>query len=447
MAIGFACATTMELCLRAATAAEDEKGGTILSQQLPPSANRTEIALDSNTEGAAKSEVAENRAQSYFDEKQFLTALHLDPGRYLQLRGLDAPSVGIREAWISKSGTSGTSRLTEWSTQSAAFAVRHEDLFGLHLNLISLSSGSPSPETQIGSGGPRRFAPTTSLGLGVEPSILWSREGDLSPHVEIGSTPLNGIVGPTLQGRVGVTKRFGRAEVSADLFRQSITESILSYTGVVDPSSGRGFGRVIESGGELNLTAPIANRWNFETTAAAAIVTGVHVADNAHFSVEVSPSYALRVPRFDYFKVGPTYSFDTFNRNLSEFTFGQGGYFSPHTLHKFGLNANFLSAEGRDFMIRGSFFPGWEIEHEASAPEFPLNDNGERFPGSHSSGSSITGEAAAVYQLGSRWFLGGQLRFQRSAQFNELALGLSLKFSFDARRAVFSTDLPNPSLR
>jgi cellulose synthase operon protein C len=134
--------------------------------------------------------------------------------------------------------------------------------------------------------------------------------------------------------------------------------------------------------------------------------------------------------------------FERYNRNLSEFTLGQGGYFSPQSSQTVGLATDFQSSEGRDYVVHGNFSPGWATNFQASSPMFPLGDNGERFPVQHQSGANVSGEGPFAYRIGDRLALGGLVRFRQSPQYNELLVGLTLKLSFSPRAALFSSDLP-----
>jgi cellulose synthase operon protein C len=389
------------------------------------------------------SESTEDAAEAAFDDKRFLSAWRLNPASYPLLSGIDSPLARAGIGWFDKSGDPGTSRLQEWSTIPTGFVTSGEDVFGIGLALISLDAGQPGPNAEIGTPGPRVAEPTTNLGIGIAPEIAWKHEGTTSPWIELGSTPFNGVVGPTFAGRLGAVLEFGQTKITPEFYRRSIAESILSYTGIVDPGTGRGFGRVVETGGKVEIEQPLTKRWSLDVSTSAGSVTGVSVAQNAHFSVEINPSYDLHLPHFDAFTIGPSIAFESFNRNLSGFTFGQGGYFSPQYDNDVGVAIDFQSEEGRDFIIRGNLSAGWETNYQASSPIFPLNDTGERFPAKHQSGAGISGEISFAYRMSARLSLGGMVECRESPQYNDILVGLILKLSFSPRRALFSSDLPN----
>jgi hypothetical protein len=407
--------------------------------EVRASAQPVVVKGNDTEEGRARAK----RAAEACRNKLFLTAFHLAPDQYPSLKDLDTPSITAGTAWRSKSGTKGTSRLEQWSTITSASASRGEDVFRFGVEVLSLASGTPRDDEAIGSSEERRFRPTTRLDAGVAPSIGWSREGTLSPFVELGTTPLNGILSPTVRGRAGTKMRSGDdMELSTEAFREPVLESILSYTGIIDPTTGRGFGRVVETGGQASASYSITERWDAAGMASSGIRTGTDVADNMHTSAELSLSYDLKLPKCDSFTIGPEYSFEHFDRNQSGFTLGNGGYYSPHIFHRIGVGLNFLSLEARDLVVRGSISPGWQHSREEGVPVFPSDQRSGRTLTSRKDSADFDSQIDALYRLTGHWALGAHAHVERSPQFNESFAGISLRFSFGQRSSLVSTDIP-----
>jgi len=219
-------------------------------------------------------------------------------------------------------------------------------------------------------------------------------------------------------------------------------ESILSYTGIIDPTTGRGFGRVVETDGKGSASYSITERWDAAAMASLGVRTGKDVADNVHTAAELSLSYDLKLPKFDSFTVGPEYSFERFDHNQSGFTLGNGGYYSPQSLHRIGIGVNFLSLEARDLVVRGSVSPGWQHSREGGVPVFPASERRGRTATTRKDSPDFDSEVDAVYRLTDHWSLGGLAHVERSPQFNEWFTGISLRFSFGARSSLMSTDIP-----
>jgi hypothetical protein len=90
---------------------------------------------------------------------------------------------------------------------------------------------------------------------------------------------------------------------------------------------------------------------------------GENVASNQGVSLNMGLATDLRLRGFDYFTLGPDVSFDAYRKNLSHFTLGHGGYFSPERLFGLGASAHFLPLGARQ-TSSGDF--SWELFDGAS---------------------------------------------------------------------------------
>jgi hypothetical protein len=71
-----------------------------------------------------------------------------------------------------------------------------------------------------------------------------------------------------------------------------------------------------------------------------------------------------------------------------------------------------------------------------------LTQTGPIFQGGGESGIGFDTQLAGVYRLNDRLQLGGFFNVAQSVNFTDLGGGLMLRYLFDSRPAVFSTDLP-----
>ena len=383
--------------------------------------------------------VAQRNAQDAYARKDFLAAAQAEPAPSPALApalaNFGTPSFGLSETYRSKSGGTGTSRLESTALDVFGSLTHDTDRVTVRLHLVTLDAGRAPP----GNGAARL---TTRLPLGVEPLIAWERQPGaapaLSPFAELGTTSLGGVVGPTVQGRAGLGwwAPGGSARVAG--YRQSITESVLSFTGIIDPATGRRFGRVTETGATVQGYIQVLPRWGVFAQVGGGVRDGVGVASNGHVQAAATLSYDLRVPGFDSFTLGPSYQFSHFNRDLSGFTPGQGGYYSPAASHVAGAALRLLTREAQGFSVRASSFVGWQFARSAGAAD----GQGGRLAASRQDGFNAVGEVLAAYRLSEHWVAGGMVRYQVSPQFNDLYAGLSLAYSLGSRAAVLSADLP-----
>ena len=433
--------------VRAGRTAEAAAAFERLYRAMPDAASASGLAAASGDLGRAQSladelggplreAVRHRSAEDAFGRKTFLAAARIDPALRPALVNLDAPTFSWDAAYRSKSGGTGTSRLDSATGDLAGSWVSGLDRFTGRLHFVSLDAGHPpSP-----AGAVARM--TTRLPLGVEPSFAWERQTAaaplLSPFAEIGLTPIGGAVGPTMQGQGGVAWQAAGFNLRGTAFRQSITESVLSFTGIVDPLTGRRFGRVTETGGKVEGYMGLAPRWGVYGQVTLANRDGVHVQSNLHGAAATTLSYDFRPAGFDTLTLGPSYQFSTFQRDLSGFTPGQGGYYSPAESHTVGAAFRFQTAEAQGFVVKGSVFTGWQFARSEGAAD----GQGGKGAASRQDGFNSVGEVVGLYRLGPRWALGGMLRYQVSPQYTDLYGGLALTFSLADREGVLSADLP-----
>ena len=380
------------------------------------------------------------KATDAFDSKQFLTALHLAPRQYPLLTGLDTPQLAGGELLSDKSGPAGLGRIDQIATVIAGSITRGEDVFGIRTKFLSLFSGPPVAGQAVGSSDARLFSPTTRLALGLESAFSWFREGAVMPYAEFGATPAGGVLPPTVAGRGGAVIQFDDSQASGQLYRRPITESILSYTGIADPATGRGFGRVTETGAKLAGSYQVTKDFSAEPSVSYGLRSGVAVVDNRHFSAELELPYAFKVSDFDSFTLGPGYYFEHFDRNENQFTIGSGGYYSPQSYHRVGLTWNFQTTELRNFVVAGWISPGWQWGRENAVVVFPFGD-ARLIPRANESDADFEGQISAVYRLGANWSLGGVVQGEQSPQFRQLSAFVSLRYSFAPRAALVSRDI------
>jgi hypothetical protein len=389
---------------------------------------------------ASDDESGEEKARDAFDSKQFLTALHLAPKQYPLLTGLDAPRLAAGELLSDKSGPAGLGRIDQIGTVIAGSITHGEDVFGIRTKFLSLFSGPPVAGQAVGSSDARLFSPTTRLALGIEPTVSWFREGAVMPYAEFGATPAGGVLPPTIAARGGAVIQFDDSQASGQLYRRPITESILSYTGITDPGTGRSFGRVTETGAKVDGSLQVTKGFSAEPSVSYGLRGGVAVADNPHFSAELELPYAVKVSNFDSFTVGPGYYFEHFDRNESEFTIRSGGYYSPQSYHRVGVTWNFQTAEMRDFVITGWITPGWQWSRENEVVVFPFGD-ARLVPRAKESAPDFEGLISAAYRLAANWSLGGVVHGEQSPQFRQVSAFVSLRYSFAPRGALVSRDI------
>jgi hypothetical protein len=381
-------------------------------------------------------------ADDYFGRDLFVLAnanrVNARPG----LAQVDSPSL----AWLPfarhRSGISGLGQLDMYGVSTQARWGRGLHRFGFDVDMIWLDAGALATGAQVGSLGTPITTTTLSEDSLVVPQLSYQYAGALGPYLSIGSTPLGGAVGGVPVATLGLRYRGRNRFWDINLFAQNIQQSILSTSGLIDATTGRAWGRVVERGGRGRIWQALNSRWSVTASGTLAQIVGHEVADNLHLGGRFGLGYALAVPGFDYFTVGPAYGFEHYSDNRRFFTYGHGGYFSPEQFHKAGVELNMQTTDGQPFVLRAYTALSYQHTDEANARAFPLTDSGPLLFGGTTDGIAFDTNITGVYRLGPQVQIGGFFDVVQSPNFTDIGGGLMLRLFLEPRPAAVSTDLP-----
>jgi hypothetical protein len=174
----------------------------------------------------------------------------------------------------------------------------------------------------------------------------------------------------------------------------------------------------------------------------AARYGGKQVEDNHAWGGDASIGRDLRLEGFAYSSLGFGVGFDQFARNLSHFTVGHGGYFSPQRYARMGPSLDFQTKENDDWMVRGRVAGGWARKREDPAPVLPLAPDGRVYDGSNSGGRDFSMQLSSAVRLTPYIQVGAAIQRSVSPQYRDLQAMLLVRVHFDPRRGVVSADLP-----
>lgn len=272
-----------------------------------------------------------------------------------------------------RTGEAGLSRLTELgNTTSFSFSPANTGRLTVKAQPVYVDAGKPnlSGSRRFGSNpmlvpaAPLRPGNQDDAGLALSASYAL---GDFT--VDVGTAPF-GFRFDRLQGGVQWQPALTDAlhlRVTAD--RRPVTDSVLAYAGAKDPLSGREWGGVMRTGGEVGLY--------YDRPAGGAYgavgyhrYTGTGVADNAAWNgalgVYLRP---YRTPTAQL-QVGAALNYLNFDKNLSQFTLGHGGYFSPRNYFALALPVSYrTTVRNWRFDLGGAV--GYQHFRQARTPYFP----------------------------------------------------------------------------
>ncbi len=317
-------------------------------------------------------------------------------------------------------------------------------------------------EINIDTSAPYIQNPTTVV-KAVAYDLSYSMDGGFNPFFSVGLSP-DGPVGRVLTFRGGLTQQMSWGNFRLEGFSQPVKESILSYTGMNDPYSDRQFGRVLKSGGSIDLYYELDGHWQLTGQLTGAMLNGKRVADNWMISGTTGLGYSFDVPEFDYLTIGPTLTAQHYDKSLNHYTLGHGGYFSPKFYVNTGLGLSFLTNEGQKYIAKGSLIGGYQYFDESKTPWFPtgglagfsqntnavIRNGGDiLFNGSpfydrnQDDGISFSTEVKGAWLVFPHVQFGGGFFARRTADYEDYGVGAFIRVFFLPRKALFSTDIPD----
>lgn len=287
-----------------------------------------------------------------------------------------------RTAWASfglgvrsRDGQSGLDRLTDIETpvefsvagvNAGRFRIRAVPVF---LDAGSLSGqqvplfGQAALATEIPDGY-SRAQDESGVAVGAVYSIA-----DFT--ADIGSSPL-GFPVETLVGGLNWRPSLGAVSFKLDLSRRSVTDSLLSYAGAVDPLTGDTWGGVTKTGGRLDMAYDLG-QYGVYANGSYHVLDGENVARNSVYEIG-GGFYARALDRRDM-RVTWGLNVTTFfyDKNLRRFTWGHGGYFSPQSYFAVAIPVEWSGGRGR-FSYKLNAALGIQSFKEDGAAAFP-NDS------------------------------------------------------------------------
>ncbi|MFW7266595.1 cellulose synthase subunit BcsC-related outer membrane protein [Gluconacetobacter sp. Hr-1-5] len=355
-----------------------------------------------------------------------------------------APQLDANTYVRSRTGTAGLGQLTELAvpiTGTIPFeSWQHRISFSVTPTF--LFTGDPLRNTYsadrfgtvplYGSGFARHHAyDVQGVGLDVRYVNHWFA-------ADVGSSPLGFPLANVLGGVEFSPRLTDNLTLRITGDRRMVTDSELSYAGMRDPGTGREWGAVTRVGGHGQLEW--ANeRWNAYAGGGFGLLEGTHVVDNTEIDAELGGSVTVWQQRQrQRLRLGVNAEYLAYHRNEYEFTYGQGGYFSPQSYYAIMPSAEYTGHIGRwTWLVMGNI--GYQNYHVDSTSYFPLDPTMQRmmalpgpnrYDGQGASGIAGTGRARIVYQLTDRLRLGAEGQYVRSGNWSEASGMLMAHYRF-----------------
>ncbi|MBW3504636.1 cellulose synthase complex outer membrane protein BcsC [Pseudomonas sp. NKUCC02_KPG] len=275
-------------------------------------------------------------------------------------------------------------------------------------------------------------------------------------NVDIGRTPDNFKV-PNWLGGVAYSSKFESVGWTLTGSRRPLSNSILSYAGATDPITGITWGGVTSNGLTLSLSHDEGGVDGVWASFGQHWLRGKNVEDN-HKSTAMAGYYYRLVERTDErMRTGLTLMYWGYDKDLSEYTLGQGGYYSPQKYYSIGVPLNYAFRTA-NWSVALESSVSWSYAKTDANDLYPLSGlNDKLIQGldergfqladglGQTSGGSSTGigyrlQGLVERRLSDHLVLGGGLLYQHSDSYAPSRAMLYLRYTFD----VWQGNLPLP---
>lgn len=353
----------------------------------------------------------------------------------------------------------GTARLTILPVYLDAGTVGSSDLAQFGANPILGGTGG----TLAGSGG------QTATGVGILGGYSY---GDLSG--QIGTSPL-GFPVTNLVGEVAYAPKFynNTLTVRFEGFRRPVTDSVLSYAGThaslaaANAATGGAFGNnatwggVVKTGGHVTVFYD-DTQYGVYGGAGLAALTGTNVQDNSVLDGLLGFYFRPYKTDDDALRVGVALYYAGYDKNLSGFTFGQGGYFSPRNYEALTFPIEYTGHSG-NWSYLAAVAPGVQHSNIRSSPLFPNNQFAQSalaalggtttFSGSTSTDFAFSAKGQIEYAIDNTLSIGASASVDNGNNYTEGIGKIYVRKTFDwltpiqsGDASVVSRDLPQSRL-
>jgi tetratricopeptide (TPR) repeat protein len=272
----------------------------------------------------------------------------------------------------------------------------------------------------------------------------------LGLKTDLGTSPM-GFLYSTVVGGISLDRSFTDGSdfrYGISLSRRSVTDSLASFAGVQDGRSGLKWGGVTANGGRLQLGYDDGDVGAYGYGSVHKLV-GNNVESNSRLEGGTGVYWYLQNDDSKQLTAGLSLTGISYDKNQSNFTYGNGGYFSPQNFFSIGVPVSWSQRTDRlSYSLRGSV--GLQHIEQDAAPYFP-NDNAlqaaleqvsqvyaasgisvpTQYSGQTKTGVGYNFGANAEYRFGNNFFMGGNFGIDNARDYKQFTGGLYLRYMFE----------------
>ncbi|WP_426143353.1 cellulose synthase complex outer membrane protein BcsC [Pseudomonas sp. DWP3-1-2] len=266
--------------------------------------------------------------------------------------------------------------------------------------------------------------------------------------LDLGHTPQGFEVGNWLGG-VGYSSDWKSIGWTLTASRRPMTNSVVSYAGAVDPVTGTRWGGVTSNGVTLSLSHDEGGVDGVWASFGAHWLRGKNVVDNQRLSAMTGYYYRLVDRADERMRTGLTLMYWGYDKDLSEYTLGQGGYYSPQQYYSIGVPFTY-AWRNANWSAQLETSVGWSFSTTDDSDLYPLDGPAAKLfnqaaaagldvdagtsltsAGSSSSGIGVSLQAKVERRLTNHLVLGSGISLQHSEGYAPSRAMLYLRYTFD----------------
>ncbi|MFM5079167.1 cellulose synthase complex outer membrane protein BcsC [Aeromonas caviae] len=253
---------------------------------------------------------------------------------------------------------------------------------------------------------------------------------------DLGTTPLGFEVVDWVGGAT-LTGDWHTLGWGMTLSRRPVSSSLLSYGGTVDPGTGISWGGVRANGIRLDLSRDLGGAVGFWGSAQQHLLTGKNVPDNWRTRLMGGGYYKFVNETHRRASLGLSTMLWHYQQDLSGYTLGQGGYYSPQGYFSLSVPVSYRQrTPDWSWELGGS--GSWSYARTDDSRRYPLEgllpaglpDRNAPVKGGSSSGFGYTLNGVVEHRLTEHWRIGGRVDIQQADDYAPSHVTLFLRYTF-----------------
>ncbi|MDM3867976.1 cellulose synthase complex outer membrane protein BcsC [Proteus faecis] len=367
-------------------------------------------------------------------------------------------------------GSEGYSKLRAHTTMLQLDHPVYNGRFFWRADLVNLNSGKlgTSPyDAKFGTCYRTGCFPLEQKSFGVSPAIGWENG---QWQWDLGTTPL-GFEVTDWVGKIAYSHDLFNVDWTLDAHRRPVNSSLLAFGGQRDIRTNQIWGGVRRTGVRLSGSYDLGGKDGYWGEISIDKLTGKNVEDNSSVRGMGGYYYKLINENNRRVSIGLNTMLWHYDKDLSGYTLGQGGYYSPQKYVSLGLPINYRErTENWSWELSGSV--SWSYSQTDDRKRYPLQylispDKFNRYmnglspedredmmrlyyqehdaidKGGSSNGFGYTARALVEHRITPHWFIGVAIDIQQAKNYTPSHALMYLRYSFDGWNG--DLDLPpNP---